>query len=368
MLTNIDRVIDPMYKGTLNFDPQMIDYAHEAAIWVKSRLNEYPGSRLICETKVDASPFTCEGQFGTLDAAIVQPFKTTQKRIIVIDYKYGAGIAVSPEYNSQLIYYAFGLIHQLGLTVSEIEFVIYQPRSADATTDEYGVYVPKTWVCKPSDLAGWADKFKNGVKAALDPFAEYVPGDWCRFCPAITICPEFKNRALASAQIAFDEVDGDLELPKPETIAIPNLSKILPALDLIEDWISKVREHAVFVLERGETIDGFKLVQKRSTRKWTDIGVVEAEVKKRWGSFGFSSPELLSPAQLEKAISLIEGKEVIEKFVSDRISNISSGVTLAPESDKRPAVISELNQIDDESSGKEIDMATKKKTKKKTTR
>ncbi len=78
---------------------------------------------------------------------------------------------------------------------------------------------------------------------------------------------------------------------------------------------------------------GFKLVWKRANRRWTD----EAEVIKFAEAQGLLTTDihelkLLSPAKLEKLLP----KKV--KLPDTLVTQQSSGTTMAPESDKRPAV------------------------------
>lgn len=308
-----------------DYPAAMVEHATTAVDWV---LGE-PEGILLCETKVDASPFTCAGQFGTLDIAIVREFG----RLTVVDYKYGAGIIVDPGYdgtgNSQLVYYALGVSHMYDHNFSEVELVIIQPRGY--TEDGETV---RRFVMPMEALLAWEPKFQAGVKAAQAPKAALTSGSWCRFCPAAVTCPEFKDRALKQAQVVFSD-NKVQSVPEPTMIKLPDLGTILDACDRLEDWIGKVREHAVHVLERGHEVAGFKLVAKRSPRKWVDVEKISKEAAGKFGVGAFTEPELLSPAQLEKAQ---KGAKGLDAWISARTSSESSGTTLVRETDKRPAV------------------------------
>ncbi len=95
----------------------------------------------------------------------------------------------------------------------------------------------------------------------------------------------------------------------------------------IKAWISGVEKHAYSVLEKGDKVEGWKLVERRSTRYWLAPTVVAKEANAKFGNEAFTAPELLSPAQLEK----VAGK----KWVTERVSNVSSGLTLVPDGDRR---------------------------------
>lgn len=315
-------------------EKEMVDHAVDAAVWILNLYTAYPGSELLCEMQVDSSPFTCEGQFGTLDAAIVESFG----RLTVIDYKYGAGVAVDPEGedgrgNPQLIYYALALSHQYAHLFSDVELIVIQPRAHHESGNTI-----RSAVFSMDEILAWEKVFKKGVREAKKPSAPLVQGDWCRWCPGIVICPKIKEKAFSEAQIVFD----DETVKDPSLEPIPNLAKMLGVCDMLEEWIDKVRRHAFHMAEKGHKIDGWKIVQKRAVRKWARPEKVADEAWHAFGTKAFSEPELLSPAQLEKKLKGGHMKQWIE----ERTIRQSSGVTLVRESDKRLAVESAKDVFD----------------------
>ena len=294
---------------------QMIIHAEEALDYIEKRLQEYPDAELYSENKV-ALPVSLPDQFGTTDIVIAEHFG----RLIVIDYKYGAGIAVDPEENSQLIYYALGVAHQFDYNFTEVELVIIQPRTP------FGSPV-KSWVTDIATLDEWRDTFERGIQLALSKDPPLKAGDHCRFCPAKIICPEIKNKALRSAQAAFDDETGELDLPVPGKTRI-SLPVVLPALDKLETWIAAVREYAENLLNAGFEIDGYHLVEKRGQRKWIDAEKVAKLAHKKFGVWAFTEPELLSPAQLEKVETCGVDLKAAKAFVEKHSAIVSSGVKL----------------------------------------
>lgn len=150
-------------------------------------------SKLLCETKVSLD-FVREDMFGTVDSAIVELFGT----LWVIDYKYGAGRMVNPEENTQMIYYALGIAHKYDFNFEKVRLAIAQPR----IVHKDGFF--RTWDMEVKELMNWEYKFKEGVKAAEDPFAPLKRGRWCFFCPAQSICPAVEVEAFEDAQKDFD--------------------------------------------------------------------------------------------------------------------------------------------------------------------
>lgn len=331
LLKNRQRLKQAVKTARKTYDEDMVEHALFATDYVLERLADYPNAMLLSETKVDSSPFTCTGQFGTLDVSIIDEFG----RLIVIDYKYGAGYAVDPEGddgtgNPQLTYYALALSHQYHHNFAEVELVVIQPRAFHESGD-----VVRSFVMSMDDLIAWGPRFREGVMATSDAAAPLKSGTWCKFCPAATICPELKDNALKTAQVVFSDTEGLVSAPEPGMLQLPDLGTVLAATYKLEDWIEKVREHATHVLERGGEVPGFKLVDKRSPRRWTDEERASADARKLFGDSAFTEPRLLSPAQLEKAQKKAPG---LDAWVEARVTTASSGTTLVRDSDKRPAV------------------------------
>jgi Protein of unknown function (DUF2800) len=275
-------------------------------------------SELLCETKIGLYHIH-EEMDGTFDAAVIEDFGT----LFVFDFKYGTRF-VKTEGNQQLLFYALALAHKHHYNFENIEMVIIQPR---CDCDEGPV---RRWRISIDELKSWNEVFEKGVKACESKNPKFIAGDHCGYCPATVICPEISKKAMQSAQIAFsDNVEPDINsFPEISKIQIKDLGKILNAFEKLEIWMSDVRSHALHCAERGETISEWKLVEKRSIRKWIDGA--EKAAQKEFGDLAFKK-EFLSPAQLEKAVDA-------RQFLSKYCSSVSSGVTLVCENDKRPAI------------------------------
>lgn len=301
----------------------MVAHTHQAAQEIWSRVPE--GATLFAETRVDLG-FIGLGMYGTADAVIVEDFG----KLTVVDFKYGAGVAIDAEHNSQLAYYALGAAHFHGFNFTDVTMLVIQPRA-----EHRSGLTTREWTITVEELETWGHKFRSGVEACEDPMAPLQAGDWCRFCPAKTICPTISDQAFDEARLEFDAVpDGEVTVtsPKLSTLPIVDLGTALKAADKLEEWVKAVREFALGHLEEGHKIPGFKLVPKRATRWWIDEAKAAKEARKLYGDKAFSTPELLSPAQFEAVV-----KDKV--FVMGRVEKISSGVTLAPEADKREAVV-----------------------------
>lgn len=301
-----------LVKKVRKYDDDMIDHAFESVKTIMSWKTE--GDEVACETKVKLA-FIHPEFGGTFDAAIVQLFG----RLTVIDYKYGAGVAVEAEGNLQMLVYALGLAHKYDYAFDEIRLVVVQPRA------EHDSGPVRDWVINLNVLLDYKETFAEAVKAAVKKDAELNPDpSWCRWCPAKTICPAISTKALATSK-------SPIKIPDIKSLAPADIGKALTAFTQLETWIESVRDHAFMLLQNGTVIPGFKLVNKRALRTWKDSEDARTSALSLFGADAIET-KLLSPAQLEKAVP--KAKD----WVAKNTVAISSGLTVAPEKDPRPPV------------------------------
>lgn len=257
------------------------------------------------------------GCYGTADHVRWRP---NAKLLIVTDYKHGAGIPVSPENNPQLMYYGLGALLECGYPAKRVRLVIVQPRCGDTPVKE--------WEIDALDLLDFSSDLKEYALATEQPSAPLVPGEHCRFCPAAGVCPVLRDRALVAATQGFTPV------PSGAVSGVPRydpdqLRKALDSREVVKAWLAAIDEFAYAEATAGRCPPGYKLVAKRATRKWKN----ELEAAERLPPYeNLYDRSLKSPAQIEKLF----GKSV---DLSDLVVAESSGNTLVPESDKRPAVL-----------------------------
>ena len=269
--------------------------------------------------------------YGTNDANL--PVFLT--KVIVYDFKYGSGIAVDAEDNKQGLYYALGAAKEGDYT--EIEVVIVQPR---AIHKEGPV---RRWTVPMDDLVAFAKELRKHIEATEGAKAPLVCGEWCKktFCPALVGCKEARKAMEKAALVAFDG-PADVVVPKPESLSLGQIQRLLSMAPIIDAYLKSVESYALEVVNRGEKIPGFKLVAKRSNRKWKD----EDAVVKKFGKTAIRViEEVLSPSQLEtelkKAMPLKEAKGAVEPLTFKP----DTGTVLVPESDPRDEARPKLEQV-----------------------
>jgi len=238
------------------------------------------------------------------------------KRAVVLDWKFGDGVAVDVEENPQLMFYAAAAMRTEATKwafdgVEEIECVIVQPPQI------------KRWVTTPARIAQFEKELVRAVKLAQQPNAELKIGDHCRWCAAKPICPQMTGAVDRALKTSIDGLDA------------PTISAYLKNADMLEQWITDLRALALQMLDSGARLPDYKLVAKRAIRQWTD----EDKAKVALFAYGLTESEvmetsIISPAKAEKAL-----KKRKQALPDDLVVAISSGNTLASADDPRPEVM-----------------------------
>ena len=238
------------------------------------------------------------------------------KRAVVLDWKFGDGVAVEVEENPQLMFYAAAAMRTEETKwafdgVEEIECVIVQPPQV------------KRWVTTPARIAKFEKDLVKAVKLAQQPNAELKIGDHCRWCAAKPICPQMTGAVDRALKTSIDDLDA------------PTISAYLKNADMLEQWITDLRALALQMLDSGARLPDYKLVAKRAIRQWTD----EDKAKVALFAYGLTESEvmetsIISPAKAEKAL-----KKRKQALPDDLVVAISSGNTLASADDPRPEVM-----------------------------
>lgn len=291
------------------------------------------------EVQVDFSDYVPEG-FGTCDCCIIGG-----DLLSIVDYKHGKGVPVSAVGNPQMRLYALGALHRyapvFGDTIKRVRMTIDQPRLDSYTTDEITV----------EELRAWGESIKPIAQKAFSGLGEFVPGDHCRFCRGKAQC-----RARANINTALEDfkdcvpagsIPADAMVPQEHShtgaltgeeihplLSDEEIGALLYRGKFLVQWYTDLENYATEALKQGKAIPGWKLVEGRSNRTFTDqeeaikaviaAGYDEAMVYER-------KPKTLT--QLEELMGKADFKEKIGSFVYKPPGK----PTLAPASDKREA-------------------------------
>lgn len=292
--------------------PDMVEHANAYADYIQEQIKR-PDAFVLLEQRVDFSPWVPDG-FGTCDCIILQG-----DTMDVIDYKYGQGVPVDAKDNPQLRLYALGALNDYGVAfdVKKIRMHIFQPRLNNVTQDSMTA----------KQLLKWADKtVKPIADKAVAGAGELKAGEHCKFCPHAGNCQKLTSTCLDFAEAHGLGVD-DYTMDPQE------VSDVLAMAPIIDLWLKRVKDRALSTLLDGGSIPGYKVVEGRGSRAWTDdIGVVDVLKAEGYSMEDITETSLLSVAKMEKTI----GKKRVAELLDPLIERKPGAPTVAVETDKRP--------------------------------
>ncbi len=301
-------------------DDEMVDNVAAYIAYVKS----FSGHHFY-EQRVDFSEWIPDG-FGTSDAIVIDQATNT---VHIIDLKYGKGVAVDAENNTQGMLYALGVLSEYGFIydIDNVVIHIYQPRIKNYSS----------WSITTNDLLTWADWAKQRANEALSDNTPRTPSDKaCQWCKAKATCKALLDHTHNVLMNDFDELDN----VKPDTLTHKELRVIQDNAKLIKSWLDAVESHIFDMLLRGEDFAGYKLVEGRSTRAWQDEQKAIETLKEKLDESQLYTQKLISPAQAEK---LLKKDKVI---LSELITKSEGKPTLVPDCDKRTSLKDDVNMFD----------------------
>ena len=275
---------------------------------------------VLIEQRLDYSAYVPEG-FGTGDLLIV-----ADRVLTVVDLKYGKGVAVEAERNPQMMLYGLGALELFGAIydIDTVRMTIYQPRLESVST----------WEISVPELMEWVEKeLKPKAALAINGEGEFRSGSWCRFCKAKDTCRARAEEYLRLAQMEFKA---------PALLTDDEIAEVLKVADELARWSADVYAYAQDeAVTRGKKWSGFKLVEGRTCRKYTD----EEEASEAAVAAGYTDiykKSLIGITEMEKLLGKKKFAEVLGKLVYKPQGKL----TLVPESDKRQEVMMATAEAD----------------------
>ena len=272
---------------------------------------------ILIEQRLDYSRYVAEG-FGTGDCVII-----ADGTLHIVDFKYGRGILVEAEDNPQMMLYALGALELFDCLydIDTVSMTIFQPRRGNVST----YTLPK------ADLYEWADTvLAPTAELAWSGEGEYHCGEWCQFCRAKADCRERANANMELAKYEFKQ---------PPLLTDEEVEDILGRIDELIAWASDIRDYALQAAISGKHWTGYKLVEGRSNRKYTDERAVVAAV--RAAGYDPYEHKVLGVT----AMTTMLGKKQFNDILGGLVTKPQGKPTLVPDSDKRPAMTNIINEF-----------------------
>lgn len=304
-----------------DYTPEMKEAAKLYADFIHTLYAEFKHTPTVCvEQHVKMTRWVPEC-FGTCDCLLIG-----DGILHVVDFKYGAGVPVSPEENTQMMLYALGAWELFRATdqINTVRMSIVQPRIQSE---------PETWEIPENDLTRWAESFlKPMAQLAWEGKGQLNPGEkQCRWCKAKAQCRAWKDKYGPLAGFVAETIP---EARDPRLLTNEEIGDWLTQVQGLAEYVKCLEEYAQQQLQSGTPVPGWKLVEGRSTRRFTDqdaaframeaSGIQEAMLYER------------TPISLTAAEKLL-GKKHFAEVCGGYVEKPKGSPKLAPESDKRPA-------------------------------
>lgn len=287
-----------------------IDYIRDVSIKLPSQ------PYVAVEKRLDLGAYVPEG-FGTADCIMLQG-----EDLFVLDFKYGKGVPVSAEENPQMMLYALGAYRAYCFLypISRIHMAIIQPRLDNISE----------WECTLNDLLKFGQRVSERAALAAKGAGDFCPGEkQCRFCRAKQQC---RARADHNVRMAFSPDKGKM----PPLITNEEVGRYLSEGEDVAKWLSDLKEWALAECLAGKQVPGWKAVEGRGSRDWTDMDAAFEKLTKS----GVTEEAMLwekkplTLAQVEKMV----GKKDFQDAVGEFVVKKPGKPALVKESDKREAI------------------------------
>lgn len=305
------------------FDTEMDDCTDEYCFYVMEQFAKAmqlcQDPKVLVEQRLDFSKWVPDG-FGTGDCLIV-----ADKVLQIIDFKYGLGILVEAENNPQMMCYALGAldIYDGIYDIETVEMTIFQPRRDNIST----------FSMKKEDLLNWAETvLAPTAQLAYNGEGDFHAGDHCQFCKVKATC---RKRAEYNMELAAYDFELPAKLEESEIAAI------LPKIDSLVSWANDVKDYALQQALSGVSYNGFKVVEGKSNRKYTDETAVVSVVTNN--GYDPYEKKLLGIT----AMTSLLGKKKFEELLGGLVAKPPGKPALVPESDKRPALNTAKDDFDE---------------------
>lgn len=292
------------------YSPEMGEYVSEYVDLCIEKINEAQGTALV-EERLDFSRWVKNG-FGTGDMVIIG-----DDVLEIVDLKYGKGVPVSAEGNTQMQLYALGAIEQYGYIYGfdHVRMSIFQPRNGGLSTQLMSV----------EELLVWGESIKPIAELAYEGKGDFKAGDHCRFCRAAAQCKALADYNMEIAKLEFRDAD---------LLTDDEVSFVLSRVDGLIRYADKIKTFALEEALKGHRWPGFKVVAGRSNRRITDA----AKAIKLLRGAGYADDVIYKPLEIQTITDLEKTitKKKFGEILGSVVEKPPGKPTLVPADDERP--------------------------------
>ena len=297
---------------------EMVDCVQEATQWFN--LNFVNATQIIAETRLPM--YYSDRDYGTADVIVL-----FDDRLVIVDWKYGKGVDVSPNNNPQLISYAVSALKYLSSQhidirkFKEIETIIYQPRIYTGETVKSYKYAMQELVQQAKHIKEAVDKvyalYSKSVNSKIVKENLSASDEACKFCPAKMIC---KAYAKQGTELLGDLISEKERLQKhPDDVNWVEIGKKFEEeLPKLQQFFNDVLEYFL-VLPVEERPQGVYEARKSSRLSYINNQEKVIEVLRNNGIDAIDhSIKLITLTELKKQLKKLENKDEILKEITEK--------------------------------------------------
>ena len=297
---------------------EMVDCVQNAIGWFN--LNFAASKNIIPETRLPM--YYSDKDYGTADVIVL-----FDNRLVIVDWKYGKGVDVSPNNNPQLISYAVSALKYLSSqhidirNFKEIETIIYQPRIYTGGTVKSYKYTMQELVQQAKHIKEAVDKvyalYSKSKNSKIVKESLSASDEACKFCPAKMIC---KVYAKQGTELLGDLISEKEKLQKhPDEVNWVEIGKKFEEeLPKLQQFFNEVLDYFL-ALPEDERPQGVYVARKSSRLSYINNQEKVIEVLRNNEIDAIDhSIKLITLTELKKQLKKLENKEEILKEITEK--------------------------------------------------
>lgn len=349
----------------LQFDLEMATKMQTGIDFIRAYESEH--TTTFVEKRVSLEEWVGEGEFGTSDCFVIDP---VNRRILIFDWKWGAGVPVQPYMNDQAMLYFLGVWSTYARAIfrdmlaDEIGEDAFEMADAGGAPWEDDIEViiaieqPRApggggvWKTTAGEILAEGRKIKRDAEATEDPNAPCIPGEkQCQFCAASKhqTCTAERDYILSAFDQTTDDLDvaflsgAELDLRDQKALTPEQRSALILRSTQIKKYLDALHAEAYIDAQNGIEVPGMFLADgRRPARKWKDEAVAQPILESRLKGDAWER-KYLTPTAVEEVV----GKAKYEKLFAHLVTQGDAKPQLVPAESGKTPIRSRREELDD---------------------